>query len=112
MEETTSSGTSDTTGPNDAPGDPKETGAALLKQGQFSEAAAALREAVRADPDDGSAWALLGGALASNGENEEAVMAFERAAALTPALARSHYNLALAYENVGRLADAKARLEK
>jgi hypothetical protein len=92
--------------------DPKDVGTALLKQGRFEEASAVLREAVALDNDDEVAWRLLGGALASKGDAEGAISAFQNAVRIVPMAARSHYNLGLAFQTAGRLPEARASLEK
>ncbi len=88
----------------------REEGTALLRQGQFGEAAAALRRAVEADPNDESAWRLLGGALASAGDPQGAVDAFERAVEINPGSAKNHYNVAVALEAMGRIVEARAAI--
>jgi len=62
-------------------------GEALLHfQGRAEDAAAALREALRLDPDNGRAQAAVGVALHALGHNEDAVHAFEEALRLDPAV--------------------------
>ncbi len=87
-------------------------GTARMKEGRFSEAAAALRRAVEENPADETGWRLLGGALASAGDPEGAVAAFEQAVALAPASARNHYNLAVGLQATGRDAEAINHLEQ
>jgi hypothetical protein len=88
----------------------REEGTALLRQGQFREAAAALRRAVEADPNDESSWRLLGGALASGGDPESAVDAFQHSVEINPDSAKNHYNVAVALQAVGRVAEARAAI--
>ena len=88
----------------------REEGTALLRQGQFLEAAAALRRAVEAEPQDESAWRLLGGALASGGDPPGAVDAFQHAVEISPDSAKNHYNVAVALQGVGRIVEARASL--
>jgi hypothetical protein len=88
----------------------REEGTALLRQGQFREAAEALRRAVAADPNDESSWRLLGGALASGGDADGAVEAFERAVEINPGSAKNHYNAAVALQGVGRIVEARAAI--
>ena len=71
-----------------------------------------LTDAVEMDPQDEGAWRLLGGALASTGNYERAVPAFERAINLAPDNARNYYNAALAYQATQRAADAQAAAAK
>lgn len=86
----------------------REEGTALLRQGQFSEASAALRRAVEWEPTDESAWRLLGGALASGGDAQGAVDAFQRAVEINPDSAKNHYNVAVALQGIGRIVEARA----
>lgn len=88
----------------------REEGTAFLRQGQFAEAAAALRRAVEADQDDESSWRLLGGALASDGDPDGAVDAFQRAVDINPDSAKNHYNVAVALQGAGRIAEARASI--
>jgi hypothetical protein len=67
---------------------------------------------VAADPSDEAAWGLLGAALASNGDHDGAIEAFSRAAERAPTIARNHFNLGLACESAGRLAEARTCLER
>jgi tetratricopeptide (TPR) repeat protein len=86
----------------------REEGTAFLRQGQFTEAAAALRRAVEADPNDESSWRLLGGALASGGDSDGAIDAFQKAVEINPGSAKNHYNVAVALQGAGRIAEARA----
>jgi tetratricopeptide (TPR) repeat protein len=72
------------------------------------EAAAALRRAIAADPNDESAWRLLGGALASGGDAQGAVQAFQRSVEINPGSAKNQYNLAVALQSIGRLVEARS----
>jgi thioredoxin-like negative regulator of GroEL len=92
--------------------DARERGTALLRLGQFVDAAQALREAVTQNPDDETGWRLLGGALASQGDHASAVTAFERAVELAPTSPRNHYNLAVALQATGRTGEARGHLEQ
>ena len=93
-------------------GDLRETGTALLRQGKFAEAAAALTDAVGENPNDGTLWSLLGAALSSNGDANKAVEAFQRAAALTPAAAKSQFNLGVALQATGQNSEAIQAFQK
>jgi tetratricopeptide (TPR) repeat protein len=90
----------------------RDLGKAHMQGGRFIQAAEALRTAVAKDPSDEMAWRLLGGALASMGENQESVDAFTEARNLAPNSAKSHFNLALALQAAGREDDARLSLEK
>lgn len=90
----------------------RDLGVALMKQGQFAEAAEALRRAVEESPTDDGGWRLLGGALASQGDTAQAIAAFEQAVTLAPGSAKNHYNLGVALQNAGRLSEARGHLEQ
>ena len=61
---------------------------------------------------DEVAWRLLGGAMASKGDPQGAITAFQNAVRLVPMAARSHYNLGLAYQSAEKYPESKAALEK
>jgi hypothetical protein len=92
--------------------DPRGAGANLLRQGKFGEAATVLREATAIDPGDEEAFSLLGAALASKGDSDQAVEAFKRAAELGAGNPRNHFNLGLAYQASKRLPEARLAFEK
>lgn len=68
----------------------------LPDRATISLALAAAREATRCDAHLGEAWAVLGHALALDGQPEEARAALLAAAALEPGNWRHHFRLALA----------------
>jgi tetratricopeptide (TPR) repeat protein len=86
---------------------PRETGVLRMKEGRFSEAAAALSESVAQDPKDVGAWRLLGGALAALEDTPGAVAAFQHTVALDPEQPKNHYNLALSLQAAGDRAGAR-----
>jgi predicted O-linked N-acetylglucosamine transferase (SPINDLY family) len=61
-----------------------QQGAALFGQQRWSEASAALSQAVSLDPANATAWRLLGAAAQSAGDLAAAQRAFEQALALVP----------------------------
>ena len=83
-----------------------------MRERRFREAAEALAEAVALNPEDASAWRLLGGALVALGDTRGAVVSFEHALALAPNLPKNHYNLALALQASGDAAGARQSLEE
>jgi tetratricopeptide (TPR) repeat protein len=89
----------------DSPADQQRLqGVEALQRGALAEAATALAEAVRLDPNDAHALSFLGHALQRQGRLADALAAFERAASLDPlqsrpvrALARLHSRAARHY---------------
>ena len=59
-------------------------------RGAISDAVAAYRRAVDADPGHVGAWSALGAALARVGHHDEALQALERAASLVPSASHLH----------------------
>src|SRR5687767_7986944 len=88
-------------------GNPRDAGAAFLRQGNYADAVTSLTAAVEADPNDEAAWRLLGGALSSAGQHDRAVEAFRRALDLLPLAAKNHYNLGIALDGAGNVAEAR-----
>ncbi|MBB6051418.1 DUF4190 domain-containing protein [Armatimonas rosea] len=86
---------------------PREVGVLRMKEGRFSEAAAALADAVAQDPKDVGAWRLLGGALAALEDTPGAVAAFQHTVALDPNQPKNHYNLALSLQAAGDRSGAR-----
>jgi len=68
--------------PSQAP--EKERGIELYRKGNFSEAAEALKEAVKKRQKDSNAWYYLGLSLHRVGEIRDARKAFEKAISLKP----------------------------
>ena len=64
----------------------RDFGRALIDLDEFADATATLQRAVLLDPDDPSAWFLLGRALQLNGDSERARTAFARATELNQRL--------------------------
>jgi len=86
---------------------PRDAGAAFLRQGNNAQAVTSLTAAIEADPNDEAAWRLLGGALSSAGQHDRAVEAFRRALDLLPLAAKNHYNLGIALDGAGKTAEAR-----
>lgn len=83
---------------------------ALARQGQYANAAAMLREAVRANPRDAEAWLALGNALVEHADGAltaPAMLAYRRAAELQPEAAGPGYFLGFALIRQGRLMEAR-----
>jgi cytochrome c-type biogenesis protein CcmH len=83
---------------------------ALARQGQYANAAAMLREAVRANPRDAEAWLALGNALVEHADGaltQPALLAYRRAAELDPASAGPGNFIGFALIRQGRLMEAR-----
>ncbi|OKO89926.1 transcriptional regulator CadC [Bradyrhizobium sp. NAS80.1] len=83
--------------------------------GRFDDALATFRQADRYDTPSASRWTWLLGAGLANlliGRDEEALPWLQRSIAITPATGRSHMLLAVAYQRLGRLEEARAAIEE
>jgi tetratricopeptide (TPR) repeat protein len=78
-----------------------------MKAGRHPDAVAVLRKAVVVAPNDDNLWRILGGALSNVGETQASLDAFSQAIAISPGVARNHFNLGVALEQLGRYEDAK-----
>jgi choline-sulfatase len=85
---------------------------AFLASDRYEEARALLEEAVRIDPDNTRALALLGPIYGRAGELPLAAKTLERAVALGETSAEIRRNLALVYMQEGRIPRAVAELQK
>jgi DNA-binding winged helix-turn-helix (wHTH) protein/tetratricopeptide (TPR) repeat protein len=91
-----------------------QTGLAQLFLGRFEDALASFRDAERYDTPAVSRWTWLLGIGWVNlllGRDTEAADWLERSIAITPASGRTHLMLAVAYQRLGRTAEAKAAFE-
>ena len=75
--------------------------ATLIQQGQFSEAATLLEDAVQADPSDVNALLMFGSALSLVPRRDEAVQAFLKAMELRPNEARVYASAGAAFARLG-----------
>lgn len=90
-------------------------GLGQLYLGRFEDALATFRQADDFDTPTVSRWTWLLGAGWANlimGRGEDAVPWFERSIAITPATGRSHMLLAAAYQQAGRIEDARAAMRE
>ena len=87
-------------------------GVAYYQLGRLAEARAAFWSAVQIDPHNGISRYNLGCVLEEEGDVDQAIDHLRRAAAIMPAHADAHFNLALAFEkkNERRLALEQWRL--
>lgn len=92
-----------------------QLGLTQVQLGRFEDALAIFRQADRFDTPEVSRWTWLLGAGWSSlltGHDEDAVEWLQRSIAITPASGRPYLLLAVAYQRVGRPAEAKAALAK
>lgn len=83
----------------------------LYKQRKFQEAATALGDVVKDEPNNGRAWYLLGMSLHSLGKYEQAIAAFEKNVAIAQNPG-SMYNIACGYARLNNADKAFEWLEK
>ncbi|WP_457488065.1 winged helix-turn-helix domain-containing protein [Tardiphaga sp. P5_C10] len=90
-------------------------GLGQIHLGRFDDALATFRQADRFDTPQVSRWTWLLGAGWAHllmGRGEEAVPWLQRSIAITPASGRSHMLLAVAYQRMGRVDEAKAAMQE
>ena len=92
--------------PQEVPGVELESLVALIEAGHHADLEARSRGLLRAWPQSGLLWQLLGGALSAQGK--DALQALESAARLRPEDAAAHFNLGNELARRGRPADAAA----
>lgn len=83
---------------------------AMSRRGQYANAAAMLRGAVRDNPRDAEAWLALGNALvehAGGALTQPALLAYRRAAGIDPAGVGPGYFLGLALIRQGQIEEAR-----
>jgi tetratricopeptide (TPR) repeat protein len=85
-------------------------GAVEMARGDLPAAERYLLRAAELDPDNPFLRYRLGRLRVLQDRTSEAAAEFERAIALRPVYPRAHYNLALAYQRLGRHADAERAL--
>jgi DNA-binding winged helix-turn-helix (wHTH) protein/tetratricopeptide (TPR) repeat protein len=90
-------------------------GLAQIQLGRFEDALATFKQADRFDTPEVSRWTWLIGAGWAGllmDRPEDAVPWLQRSIAITPASGRTHMLLAVAYQRLGRLDEAKAAMAK
>jgi len=83
-------------------------GKLYVESGHVSEAAMSFEKATIVDPTDAASWMGLGRIYLSAKRAPAAVGYFEKAAKAAPDDAEAHYQLAVALEQTGRVAEAEA----
>jgi tetratricopeptide (TPR) repeat protein len=90
----------------------RELAGTRAEQGRFEEAFAFASDAVRLNPDDPSARSLFGYVLLKTGHSADAAQQCREALRLDASLPAARYNLACAYAQLGRLAEARTALDQ
>ena len=85
-------------------------GERLAKNGQFTEAVAAYRQAIRLEPDYPQAYYEMGLAYAGLNQYPDAVKAFKEAARLQPEMGLIYENLGVVYIKMGQWREARDAL--
>lgn len=89
-----------------------------VAQGRWSDAEAMLAQLLSEEQISGNVdriaylTNLLGGAISKQGRLAESVALFKEATVLLPDTAQYWYDLGIAYQQIGQIADAQAALEK
>ncbi len=89
-----------------------QRGLALARQNKLEEATAALREAVRLDPNHAEAMGNLGTALLLRDRNEEAADCFRKALRLRPQWVEAQNNLGVSCLKLARWQEAATAFEQ
>src|SRR5262245_11046368 len=89
-----------------------ERARAHYQGGAPAQAEQLCRQILRAAPDEGDAWHLLGLACAAQGKHAEAADALARGLRLGPGRAEAHHELGLAQAALGRHPEAQASFER
>lgn len=96
---------------NDSAGRPStDLAMQLLREGKIDECLQCLDTVVAAEPDNATAYSIMGAAYSKSGDNGMAIGAFEHAVSSEES-PRTHANLAKAYETAGRTDDAARQYE-
>jgi Tfp pilus assembly protein PilF len=87
-------------------------GIGLLLQGDLRGAEAAFLTVTRIEPDYADGWVNVARARLDEGRTAEAKEVLEKALAIDPALAKTHFFLGMALKNLGQYDDAKQHFEQ
>jgi tetratricopeptide (TPR) repeat protein len=87
-------------------------GEKLLAEGRSAEAERKFKEALMMKPDSVPALIDMGSVAAGKGNLAGAVEYFGKASALDPLNPQAHYNLSMAYELMGRAAEAATEMKR
>ncbi len=80
----------------------------LFGQGRYSEVAGLARLMTERYPEHEFGWKALGAVYKQMGQNEQALIPMQKAAALSPEDVEAHYNLGVVLQESGRLDEAQA----
>ncbi len=89
-----------------------EEGVRLLQSNDFTNALAALQQAIQQNPQDGRAYGFMGIAYARLGDLNASVWALQEAARLQPQDSTAQYNLAVGLMQAQRTGEAQGALEQ
>ena len=87
-------------------------GLAYGNAGQYEEAIASYKEAIRIKPDDADAHYNLGVTYGESGQYEEAIASYKEVLRIKPDDADAHYNLGYVYRELGQYEEAIASFKK
>ena len=87
-------------------------GLAYGNAGQYEEAIASYKEALRIKPDDADAHYNLGVTYGESGQYEEAIASYKEVLRIKPDDADAHYNLGYVYRELGQYEEAIASFKK
>lgn len=90
----------------------KSLGLSLLKLERQTEAAVALEQSIRWQPDDADAHIQYASTLFRLGQPEAAIAAYRQALQIDPANAKAHQNLAVILHNQGQITEAESHLRR
>jgi len=80
---------------------------AFINQNRYAEGERYVKEITQRFPKHGFGWQVLGVILEAQGKNEDALLAMQQAVELFPNDENALYNLANAFKNTGKLAQAE-----
>lgn len=81
---------------------------AMFRQGQYPQAELLTRSMTERFPGDGNCWTALGAVLKQLGRDDDALQAMRKAEAITPNVAKVHYDLGVILQGLGKLEEAEA----
>ena len=89
-----------------------QAGMAQYRDGKFKEAVPYFEAATKADPQDHTAYSMLGNCYFALRDNAKMIEAYEAATKAMPTDAESHYNLGIARAQLGDAQEARLAFQK